>query len=256
MIIYCLPGIALYYGQDKFLFHPEAVDREQPYNFHEPHKEINLPYSQTANINIVQFTTTDSVPKGVVLYFHGNRKNISRYAAAAPAFTKQGYELWMIDYPGYGKSTGEFTEQKLYDWALVFYKLARARFRPDSIILYGRSMGSGIATQLAAIRDCKYLLLETPYYSFPSVVGTYAPIYPVERMIRFKIPTWQYLQQVTAPVVIFHGTDDGVIRYSNAKRLLPYLKKGDQFITIENGSHNDLAGSAVYQKKLDSLLTQ
>ncbi|NII23476.1 alpha/beta hydrolase [Pseudoflavitalea sp. X16] len=254
VMIYCIIGIGIFYGQDKILFHPEPLDRNYNYNFHTPYKEVNIPYATGVNMSVVQFTTSDSMPKGVVLYFHGNRQNIGRYAPFAPAFTKQGYEVWMIDYPGYGKSTGPFTEQRLYDWALTFYKLARARFKPDSIVLYGKSMGTGIATQLAAIRDCKHLVLETPYYSFPSITGMYFPIYPVERIIRFKIPTWQYMQQVTAPVTIFHGTDDGVIRYSNAQRLLPYLKPGDQFITIEGGSHNNLSEYPVYQQKLDSLL--
>lgn len=254
IMIYSLIGIGIYYLQDKFMFHPEPLDANYNYNFHTPYKEVNLAYAESVNINVVQFTTTDSVPRGVVLYFHGNRQNIGRYAQYAPTFTKHGYEVWMIDYPGYGKSTGSFTEQRLYDWSLLFYKLARARFKPDSIILYGKSLGSGIATQLASIRDCKYLLLETPYYSFPSVAGVYLPIYPVERIIRFKIPTWQYMQQVTAPVTIFHGTGDGVIRYSNAQRLIPFLKPVDQFVTIEDGSHNNLSEYPVYQQKLDSLL--
>ncbi len=253
-MIYSLIGIGIYYLQDKFMFHPEPLDANYNYNFHAPYKEVDLPYAEGVNINVVQFTTTDTVPRGVVLYFHGNRQNIGRYAQYAPAFTKHGYEVWMIDYPGYGKSTGPFTEQRLYEWSLLFYKLARARFKPDSIILYGKSLGSGIATQLASIRDCKYLLLETPYYSFPSVAGVYLPIYPVERIIRFKIPTWQYMQEVTAPVTIFHGTDDGVIRYSNAQRLIPFLKPVDQFVTIEDGSHNNLSEYPVYQQKLDSLL--
>ena len=115
-------------------------------------------------------------------------------------------------------------------------------------------MGTGIATQLASIRDCKNLILETPYYSFPSVVGAYFPIYPVEKIIHLKIPAWQYMQQVTAPVTIFHGTDDGVVRYSNARRLMPFLKPADQFITMEGGSHNNLSEYPLYQQKLDSLL--
>lgn len=254
VMIYCLIGIGLYYFQDKIMFRPEVLAADYHYNFQEPYKEVNLPYNATTNINIIQFTTKDSVPRGVVLYFHGNKQNIDRYAQYAPAFTKQGYEVWMIDYPGYGKSTGTLTEQRVYDWALLFYKLARARFSPDSIIIYGKSMGTGFATQLASIRDCKKLILETPYYSYPSVVGAYFPVYPVERIIRFKVPTWQYMQQVTAPVTIFHGTSDGVIRYSNCQKLKAFLKPTDEFITIEGGSHNDLSTFPVYQQKLDSLL--
>lgn len=256
IMLYCLGGIIIYYGQEKIMLHPEPVGIDSNYAFKAPYKEVNIPYAAEVNMNVVQFTTKDSLPKGVVLYFHGNKQNIARYASQADAFTKNGYEVWMLDYPGYGKSTGAFTEQRLYDWALTLYKLARARFKPDSIVLYGRSLGTGIATQLAAIRDCKYLLLEAPYYSFPSVMASYLPIYPYERLIRMKIPTWQYMQQVTAPVTIFHGDDDGVIRISNARKLQPYLKPGDQFITIEGGSHNDLSTFKPYQQALDSLLTR
>lgn len=256
VMVYCLIGIVIYYAQDKLSLHPEPVTIDYNYNFHIPYKEVNIPYENNVNMSVVQFTTTDSVPKGVVLYFHGNEQNIARYAQYAPALTKSGYEVWMIDYPGYGKSTGPFNEKRLYDWALSFYKLARARFKPDSIILYGKSFGAGIATQLASIRDCRYLILEAPYYSFPSVFSSYLPIYPYERMIRLKLPTWQFMQRVTAPVVIFHGSDDGVIRLSNARRLQPYLKPGDRFITLAGGNHNNLAGLPPYQPTIDSLLSR
>ena len=252
--VYCIIGIGLYYLQDKIFFHPEPLAADYQYDFPIPHEEVNIPYTRKSTINIVQFHPVDSPARGVVLYFHGNRRNIARYVMRAPGFTKNGYEVWMIDYPGFGKSTGEFSEQMLYDWALVFYKLARARYSKDSIILYGRSLGSGIAAQLAAVRDCKALILETPYYSFTSMAGSWFPVYPVKQMIEFKIPTWKYLQEVTAPVTIIHGTDDGIISHRYAKRLMPYLKKGDRFVSIEDGSHNDLDKFALYSKTVDSVL--
>ncbi len=256
VLLYCVIGIALYSLQDKLLFRPVPINRDHHYDFPTAYREVNLPYNAGTNINLVQFyPTPDSVPaKGVVLYFHGNRENISWYARNAPRFTSRGYEVWMIDYPGYGKSTGEFTEQRLYDWALLEYKLARKKYEPGQIILYGKSMGTGIAAQLASVRDCRRLLLEAPYYSFPSIIGAYMPIFPVDKMIRFKIPTWQYLQKVTAPITIFHGTSDGVIRYRCSERLKPFLKPADEFITIDGGSHNDLTSFPVYEQKLDSLL--
>jgi pimeloyl-ACP methyl ester carboxylesterase len=221
-----------------------------------PFREVNIPYSEQSNINLVQFFPKDSVRKGVVLYFHGNRQNIERYAPRVPMITKQGYEVWMIDYPGYGKSTGEFSEKMLYEWALIFYKLARANYSKDSIIIYGRSLGTGIAAQLASVRDCKALVLEAPYYSFTALARSYFPVYPVSTMIQFKIPTYEYLQNVTAPIIIFHGTDDGVISYSQAKRLEPFLKKGDRFISIEGGGHNDLDKFDAFHQKTDSIFAQ
>ncbi len=256
LLIYCVIGIALYYLQGMIMFRPVALPKDHVYNFTQPHKEVNIPFDENSNINIIQFETNVQPAKGIVLYFHGNRNNIGFYARFATSFTRNGYEIWMIDYPGYGKSTGELTEKKLYDWGLLLYKLARVKYPPDSIVIYGKSMGTGIATQLASVRDCKHLILETPYYNFPSVIGQYAPIYPLNLMIKFKMPNYEHLQQVTAPVIIFHGTNDWVITYRNSKRLKPFLKKQDEFISIEGGSHNDLSTYDVYQQKLDSILAR
>ena len=253
VIIYAVGGIALYYLQDRFLFRPTPLAKDYKFDFEYPFREVNIPYNAESNINLIQFTS-DSIPKGVVLYFHGNRRNIEWYVRFSEVFTKNGYEVWMIDYPGYGKSTGERTEKKLYEWSLLFYKLARANYSPDSIILYGKSLGTGLAAQLASIRDCKYLILETPYYNFPSLVDQYLPIYP-DRIIKYKFPTNEYLQNVTAPVTIFHGTNDRLIRYSNANRLKPLLKPGDEFVTIEGGGHRGLTRYTEYQLKMDSLLS-
>ena len=223
-------------------------------SFGVPYKEVNLAYSSSANINIIQFPAGGEKIRGTVLYFHGNRKNISWYARHAPGITKAGYEVWMIDYPGYGKSTGKFEEQVLYDYALQVYKLARKKFTADSIIIYGRSLGTGIATQLASKQPAKRLILETPYYSFTSLGAHFFPVYPMDRMIRFKLPTYQYLPEVNMPVHIFHGTNDWTIPYSNAKRLEPLLKKGDEFISVEGASHNNLGAYPLFRHKLDSLL--
>ena len=254
IIIYSVVGIALYYLQDYLLFHPVKINPAYQYDFTVPHKEVNILYSSTSKLSLVQFLPSTSHVKGVVLYFHGNKNNVSWYARFAPVFTKHDYEVWILDYPGYGKSTGVFTEEKSYDWALTLYKLARARFSPDSIVIYGKSMGTGIAAELASVRDCKELILETPYYDMPSIIRHYLPVYPVNKMIRYKFPTWKYLREVTAPVIIFHGTNDWIISCRNARKLIPFLKQTDEFIIIEGGGHNDLNKYPLFNNKLDSLL--
>ena len=255
-IVYVLGGVALYFLQDYVLFHPVTLKRDHNYNFPGKYKDINIPITGNSNLNIVQFFSTDTITKGVVLYFHGNKKNISWYAKYSPYFTKHGYEVWLIDYPGFGKSTGKLTEQTLYDWANYMYKFARTRFSADSIIIYGKSMGTGIATHLASIQPCKNLILETPYYDYPSVIRHYLPIYPIEWMLHYKIPTHDYIEKVTAPITIFEGTDDRLVTYNNAKRLKSFLKKTDEFITVEGGSHNDLYKFKETIEKLDSLLRE
>lgn len=253
VLIYALGGIAIYYLQDYFLFQSTPLRGNHKYNFSIPYREVNIAVTQQQNLNIIQFETAGP-PKGVVLYFHGNRKNISWYAGFAPMFTVHGYEVWMIDYPGYGKSTGKITEETLYNYALQLYKLAMKQYSADSILVYGKSMGTGLATYLASNVACKRVILETPYYSLSSLGSHFFPIYPMERMMNVDIPSWEYLKDVSEPVSIFQGTDDWIVPMSNALKLKPLLKKTDEFITIKDGSHNDLRGYPLFTMKLDSLL--
>jgi hypothetical protein len=254
ILIYCVTGIILYTLQEKFLFHPEKLNSAYVFNFKFPFEEVNIPMNETDTVNMIKFFPADSVRRGVVVYYHGNRQNIERYAKYAANFTKHGYEVWMEDYPGFGKSTGSLTEKKLYAQALQVQKMAAAKFGKDSIIIYGKSLGTGIAAYVASVSNNKRLILETPYFSIPSLFSCYAPVYPAGKMSIFKIPANEFLTDVNYPVTIFHGTRDGVIPYRNAAQLKAVLKSGDEFITIEKGTHHNLAGFNVYTKKLDSLL--
>lgn len=254
VLIYIAGGVVIYFLQDAILFHPVSLKRTHQYDFAVPHKDLSIALNKNDTLNLVQFFSTDTVTRGAVLYFHGNKKNISWYAKYPPWFTRHGYEVIMIDYPGFGKSTGKFNEQTLYDWSALVYQFARSRYGADSIIIYGKSMGTGIAAHLAFIKPCKRLILETPYYDFPSVIKQYLPIYPIDQMIHYKLPTNEYLPWIKAPVTIFQGTNDRIIRYSNANRLKELLKPADEFITIDGGSHNDLYEFEETIQKLDSLL--
>ena len=254
LLVYAIIGIAFFYFQDKILFHPQKLAADYQYKFKGRVEEINIPFNETDTIDIVKFLP-DSVPiKGVVIYYHGNMKNIAHYANFVAPFLKSGYEVWIEDYPGFGKSTGIITEQKLYDQALQVKKLADVKFHSDSIIIYGKSLGTGIAANVATRTKAKMLILETPYYSIPSLFSSYAFMYPNEQMSNYKLPTNLFLQDVACPVIIFHGTSDGVIPYRNARKLLSVLKSTDKFITVEGASHNNVNANPRYFQAIDSLL--
>jgi uncharacterized protein len=253
-LVYIMIGVALYFLQDKFIFHPKKLPADYKYQFDIPFRQIDLAVTEKKNLSIVQFTVPDSVRKGIVLYFHGNRLNINRYAKYATGFTRNGYEVWMMDYPGYGKSTGKRSEQILYDDALLLYKMAISKVSVEHIILYGKSLGTGIASQLASVRDCKRLILETPYYSMDALAKHYFFMYPVLPMTKYALPTFRNFEYIKAPITIFHGTNDGIIPYKQAKWLVE-KKPSTELITLEKGRHNNLPDFPLFQQKLDSLLT-
>lgn len=256
VLVYALIGILFYSFQQKILFQPVVVAQDSSYRFDQPFEEVWIPVDEFAKTHLIHFTVPDSLRKGLVLYFHGNRGNIRRYRRFVERFTHNGYAVWMPDYPGFGKSTGTLSETAMYEQALQVYKRARQFYEPTDIIIYGKSMGTGVAVQLASVRDCKRLILETPYNSMRSLVGIYLWMYPLESILKYQFPSHEYIKKVTAPVTIFHGTDDRVIPYSNAVKLKRVLKPGDEFITIEKGTHRNLNSFEQMQRKLDELLKQ
>lgn len=257
IIMYCGGGIALYYLQDTFLFHPKSLPPAHEFNFKTAFTEFRIPVNKTDTISMIKFFPKQgTLKRGLVIYFHGNMENAEYYGSFTNEFTKYGYEVWMPDYPGYGKTTGERNEKKMYDHAWLVQKLAMNNYRSDSIIIYGKSLGTGIAAYTASISKCRLLVLETPYYSITDLFAHYAWMYPVSLMVKYKIPTWQFLEDVKAPVIIFHGTDDKIIPYSCAEKLKKSMKAGDRFVTIENAKHNDIADYDVYKKIMDSLLSR
>lgn len=255
-IIFCaysLLGALFYFTQDRLIFRSKKLSEDYQYKFDIPFQQVDLAVTEKKNLSIVQFTVPDSIRKGIVLYFHGNRGNINRYAVHASSFIRNGYEVWMMDYPGFGKSTGKRKEEILYADALLFYKMAISQVPLEKITLYGRSLGSGIAAQLASFRGCSELVLETPYYSMDALAKHYFFIYPVKLLGKYEIPTYRYLEDVSAPVTIFHGTKDGIIPFAHAKRLKEKYPEIN-LVRIEKGRHNNLATFRQYHEKLDSIL--
>ncbi len=252
VLVYLFVGVVLFFVQDLLLFHPVPLSKDHKFQFSIPFKEINIPAPPNRNLSIVQFYP-DSPSKGIVLYFHGNRQNIERYSNYAYLFIKHGYEVWMIDYPGFGKSTGKRTEQAMYHDAMLLYKMAVQQNNPQNIIIYGKSIGTGIATQLASVADSRQLILETPYYSIEALAKHYFPFYPVVVLTKYHFPINKYLEDVRVPVTAFHGTDDEVIPYKHAKKLSA-RHKNFKLVTVQNAKHNNLIDYDPFTNNLDSLL--
>lgn len=249
--IYLIGGLLVYFLQEKIMFHPTSLPPDHKFSFDQTYEEMNLPF-QGNNLSIVKFKPA-SDRKGIILFFHGNMDNVERYKNYPAYFLRSHYEVWMIDYPGFGKTTGPLSEKILYEEALTMYDIASQDIHSDSIIIYGKSIGTGIASYTAAHRHCGRLILETPYYSMLSLAKHYFPIYPVNWMIRYILSIHDYLKNLSIPVTIFHGRQDEIVPYHQSEKLKKEIPS-IELVTIDQGSHNDLCTFDLFQKKLDSLL--
>ena len=168
---YLVVSIVLYYVQDYFLFKPEKLPKDfQFYYDNQETEEHNLETRDGATINGVLFKPK-SESKGIVLYLKGNSKSIKGWGKFAVDFTRHGYSVLMVDYRGFGKSTGKRSQKAIKRDLQVIYNKIKEKTTEDRIIVYGRSLGSGFASKLASMNNPRMLVLDAPYYSLSKVTG-------------------------------------------------------------------------------------
>jgi uncharacterized protein len=237
--------------QEKMLFHPHKLDPGHRYLFDVPFEEINYQTADKVSINALHFKTPGS--RGVVFYLHGNAGALDSWGNVAGAFTSHGYDVLIIDYRGFGKSTGKMSEKGLYSDAQFIYNKLKEKYAEDKIVVYGRSIGTGIASYIAAHNAPGKLILETPYYNLRDLVKSLYPIAPAF-LLRYSFKTNEYLPKVKCPVYVFHGTEDEVIYYGSSIKLRKFFKPGDTLFTIQGGRHNNLSAFEDYHNALKQAL--
>jgi hypothetical protein len=251
--LYVMIGTSLYFLQDKLLFLPTVLHQDYQYQFSYPFEELFLKTDDQAVTNALYFKTEN--PKGVILYFHGNAGDLSRWGKVTEYFVEKNYDVLVMDYRTYGKSTGKLSEAALFNDAQFCYEYLKERYEESEITIYGRSLGTGIAAHVASKNQPKQLILETPYYSLVDIAQKRFPIVPVKHLMNYQMPSYKYLQDVDCPIYMFHGTDDKVIPIESAIKLYnSILNENKSFTKIEKGNHNNLASFDAYHNKMNELL--
>ena len=252
--IYIGISIALYYLQDYMLFKPEKLPEDFQFDYeNQETKEYNLETRDGAIINGLRFFPKGE-SKGVVLYLKGNSKSIKGWGKFAVDFTRHGYNVLMVDYRGFGKSTGKRSQKAIKrDLQLVYNKI-KEQTTEDRIVLYGRSLGSGFAAKLASLNNPKMLILDAPYYSLTKVTARYAPFMPLSLLIKYPLPTYKWLKYVQCPIHIIHGTNDKLIPYKTSVKLSKVNSKLTKLHTVIGGGHKDLNNFESYHRMLGDII--
>ncbi len=244
---------ALYFIQEKIIFLPTVLDQDYQYEFNHDFEELNLQTEDGAKLNAIHFKVKN--PKGAILYFHGNAGDLSRWGTISEFFVEKHYDVLIMDYRTYGKSTGKLSEAAFYSDAQLFYDYLKNDYIEEDITLYGRSLGTGIAAYLASKNNPKQLILETPYYSILDVAKDRFPILPVEKLLKYQFPTNKFIKKSKCPIIIFHGTNDEVVPYASAEKLFDVVPKSQAtFVTIEEGNHGNLNAFDTYHHHMNNLL--
>ncbi|MBT8262403.1 MAG: alpha/beta hydrolase [Bacteroidia bacterium] len=227
-----------YLLQEKFIFLPSKLPQEYVYEFDHDFEELFIETEDGARLNALHFKQEN--PRGIIVYYHGNAGDLSRWGEITSYFLQYNYEVLVMDYRTYGKSTGKISEKALYSDAQLFYNKAKELFPEGKIVVYGRSIGTPIAAYVASKNDPKKLILETPFYDFKKLVKDKFPLVPLG-LLKYEFPTAHFADDVKCRIVIIHGTDDGIIPFEMGMQLYSVLPEEERnFITVKGGKHNDL----------------
>ncbi len=251
-IVYVVLSLFFYFAQDYFFFHPEKLPRNFRYKYPFPFEEINFEMEDGGLVNGLHFKIPNA--KGVVFYFKGNSRSIKGWGKFARDFLGKGYDFFVVDYRGFGKSRGRRTEAILYNDSQHVYKWLTQTYAEDRIIIYGRSMGSGIAARIASWNDPKMLILDSPYYSFFHQIKRYAFILPIKWILRYQIRTDRFLKKVSCSIFLIHGTKDRLIPFKFSKLLSKIAVDRTKLFAINGGGHNNLPDFPQYHEVLYDIL--
>lgn len=252
IIFYFIICLTMYFLQEHFIFFPEKLSSQFQFEFNQPFQEINIQTENKKLLNGVLFTSDSS--KGLIFYLHGNAGSLSKWGAVAKTYTALNYDVFIPDYPGYGKSEGKIKDEKqLFNTIQIAYDKLKQSYKEDSIIIIGYSIGTGLAAKLASDNHPKKLILQAPYYSLTDIMKRTYPVLP-SFLLKYKFETYKYLEKCSMPVVIFHGNADEVIYYGSSLKLQKEFKATDTLITLNKQSHNGMTDNAGYLSALKRIL--
>ena len=250
--LYVLLCAVLYFKQEKLLFFPSRLPADYRFRFSGNFEERWFKMADGTRLHGLLFHAPES--KGLVFYLHGNGGDVSSWAEAAPVYTRLGYDVFFLDYRGYGKSQGTIISQaQLLNDVQTAYRQLLSEYPESRTVILGYSVGTGPATWLAAQQHPKRLILQAPYFSMRDLAARTYPFVP-GFLVRYPLPTNELITRVQAPIMLFHGDHDEVIYYQSSLRLKALLKPTDRLVLLPGAGHNGMTDNPDYRREIARLL--
>jgi fermentation-respiration switch protein FrsA (DUF1100 family) len=228
----------IYFAQRSLMYFPETIHTTPATVGFAEAEEVSLTASDGAAILAWHVPPRDGKP--VVVYFHGNGGALKYRVARFRKLIADGIGLVALEYRGYGGLSGSPSEQGLIADAEAAYAFAGARYRTEQIVLWGESLGSGVAVALAAEKPVGRVILEAPFTSAAAVGARHYWYLPVGLLMKDKFRSDRRIGKVTAPLLILHGLRDQTVPYAMGERLFDLANQPKHIARFLDGGHEDL----------------
>lgn len=252
LAIYTLVCALLYFFQERLIFFPQELSKEYSFQFDQPFEERSIKTNDGKILSGLLFKADRS--DGLIFYLHGNAGSLSSWGHVARAYTDLNYDVFMLDYRGYGKSESEINSQRqLYEDVQTAYDEIKKEYSEDNIIVLGYSIGTGPASRLASENNPELLILQAPYFSLTDLMRHTYSVIPTF-ILKYKFETNEHLKDCNMPVIIFHGDRDEVIYYGSSLKLKEEFKNKVTLITLKGQGHNGMTDNKDYRNELKQIL--
>lgn len=250
--VYIIICVLLFFFQEKLIFFPEKLSRQYKFDFDQQFEEMNIQTKDGKLLHGLLFPSDSS--KGLIFYLHGNSGSTASWGQVAKTYTGLHYDVFIIDYRGFGKSEGAITSQRqFYEDLQIAYDKMKTIYPEDRIVVLGYSVGTGPAAKIASVNNPRLLILQAPYYSMKDMMKQLYPVIPTF-ILKYKFETNEYIRNCKMPIAIIHGREDEVISHRSSIRLKEIMKKTDTLITLEGQSHNGITDNPEYQMGIQKVL--
>lgn len=231
-------GALLYFAQRAIMYFPEHA-RTSPQLAGLPEAEEVL-LDTADGERVIAWHVPPAPEKPVVLYFHGNGGALRYRVKRFRALMADGTGLLALSYRGYGGSSGRPGEAGFMADAQALYGFAVARYAPERLVLWGESIGTGVAVPLAAAKPVGKLILEAPFTSAADVAARAYPVFPVRQFMKDQFRSYAHIGAVHAPVLVLHGARDHVVPIVFGEQLFAAITAPKRFARFPEGRHEDL----------------
>lgn len=237
-ILYATLVLGAWLLQRQLMYHPDTV-RVDPGVF--GLTDIEEIVLKTPDQNeVLAWWGQPNPGKPTLLYFHGNAGSLVTRGERLKAYHDAGYGIFMMTYRGYSGSTGKPSERaNVADAKLAYDWLIGKGVSANDIVIYGESLGTGVATQVAAAKPVGGVILDAPYTTMVDVAEIHYPYLPARWFMTDRYSSRRYIGLINAPLLIVHGAQDGVIPATMGRQLFEMAKQPKQFALIEGAGHND-----------------
>lgn len=238
--------LAWYYGfQESVLFQPTVLPSSHRFEIADV-EELSIDV-EGATLSALHLRLAE--PRGVVFFLHGNGGNLASWFTNTEPYRAANYDLFMLDYRGYGKSSGSIeSEQQLRADVLAAWKKIAPQYEGKRKVIYGRSLGTALAAGLAAEVQPDLTILVSPYCSMGDLMRAHYSYLPT-LILRYPLATCESAARIRGPVLLMHGEQDALIPIEQSERLLKAAREA-RLVRIRSAAHGDIHQSEEYKLEL------